>query len=307
MGRNQYRFLRYDVVNNTWESKANPPWPYYVEEGGALITDGTYIYAFVGNGNNKFYRYNPADNTWTTLTDVPRGVSYGADFAYDGSDTIYATTGGYQSYFYKYSISQATWTRIADVPLSTYYGSSIEYYNGNIYYTRGAWWRVLYKFTIDSSLYKTSATYISQAQDLTYVSSWSGLTATTTTPAGTSITFYTRTSTDNANWSSWEQVSEGTIASPTRRYIQVKVVLSSNGSATPIVSDFTISYLGDTISPSNPTSVRAYSEAKRQIPIVYDSERNRIYALLRGSNSKKFSCYDISSGSWTQLNDTPQA
>ena len=44
--------------------------------GGALATDGTNIYALVGNNTNTFWRYNVGANTWTPLTNAP-GVGAG--------------------------------------------------------------------------------------------------------------------------------------------------------------------------------------------------------------------------------------
>ena len=45
-GNNTVNFYRYDITANTWSSQANTPGK--VQDGGALTTDGTYVYAFQG-------------------------------------------------------------------------------------------------------------------------------------------------------------------------------------------------------------------------------------------------------------------
>lgn len=134
--------------------------------------------------------------------------------------------------------------------------------DGTLYSINGQGISRLLSFSLATTNYPTSGTWVSAALDLTYVTSWGGFSSSVTTPADSSVTFETRTSTDSANWSSWQTVSGGTISSPVRRYIQIRSTLnSSTGQVqTPILHSVTVTYNGDTTAPGNPTSVTGLSQ-----------------------------------------------
>ena len=91
---------------------------------------GAYGEAVVGTGDaiyvarkNSFYRYNPADNSWTTLAAPPNPDSgdafkTGTALAWDFSDYIYAlygaATGEGRRWFYRYCISSDSWEALAN-------------------------------------------------------------------------------------------------------------------------------------------------------------------------------------------------
>jgi len=63
-------------------------------------------------------------------------------------------------------------------------------------------------------------------------------------PAGTMVSFATRTSDDGLNWSSWEPVADTAIASPNGRYIQYQTLLSTADPAlTPVVQQVAVEYV----------------------------------------------------------------
>lgn len=79
----------------------------------------------------------------------------------------------------------------------------------------------------------------------------STITATYTEPTGTSVTFYTRTSSDDITYSAWEAVAPGSvIPSPTNRYLQVAYDLNcpqddglhNTDFLTPTVNNITVSW-----------------------------------------------------------------
>ena len=68
-GDGKKNFFRYNIAANSWtrpQGRRARPTPGNVADGGALTTDGTYIYAFQGK-TNAFWRYDIAANTWTAL------------------------------------------------------------------------------------------------------------------------------------------------------------------------------------------------------------------------------------------------
>jgi hypothetical protein len=60
---NSNKFSRYDVAAGTWATMTNTP--DNTNQGAALTTDGTNIYALQGNGQPALWRYNVAANSFS--------------------------------------------------------------------------------------------------------------------------------------------------------------------------------------------------------------------------------------------------
>ena len=75
---------------------------------------------------------------------------------------------------------------------------------------------------------------------------WQQLTSTASVPAGTAVSYETRsgdTRQPGATWSAWQAVSAGTIASPNARYLQYRATLgTASGALTPTVRSVQASY-----------------------------------------------------------------
>jgi hypothetical protein len=103
-----------------------------------LATAGVnYLYAFRGNNQKTFWRYNIVTNVWTSLADAPDKVKWGGALAYDGGNYIYAFRGYGSTDFWRYSISANTWMVIAAAPAAVREGGALTYNNGFIYALRG--------------------------------------------------------------------------------------------------------------------------------------------------------------------------
>lgn len=104
--------------------------------------------------------------------------------------------------------------------------------------------------------YQSSGTYTSPVLDLSANGQWgtTPLTFTSSIPVGGAITYQTRTSADNATWSSWADVSGNNIASDPRRYLQWKASLTAgtNQVTSPVISGMTVTFVEDTTAPTNP-------------------------------------------------------
>jgi hypothetical protein len=91
--------------------------------------------------------------------------------------------------------------------------------------------------------YASSGSYTSCAQDAGQVVNWVRLTRDALAPAGSNITFFTRTSLDGVSWSNWAIVNNDSISSPSGRYFQYRVDLSTtNVMASPEVQQVTMEY-----------------------------------------------------------------
>jgi hypothetical protein len=98
------------------------------------------------------------------------------------------------------------------------------------------------------SPYTTSGTFMSRVLDSGKDDSdWSTLEAASAIPAGTTLTYETRSgdsATPDATWSAWQAVGPGgAIASPNARYIQYRAIVSStDATATPTMQQVTVRY-----------------------------------------------------------------
>ncbi len=73
---------------------------------------------------------------------------------------------------------------------------------------------------------------------------WTDLGETVNKPAGTNVTYQTRTSNNDVDWSAWAATGSGnSINSPAGRFIQIKATLSSsNSSQTPMIDKLSVNY-----------------------------------------------------------------
>lgn len=255
---------RYTISTNTWTNNnatdQDLPDNAETSEGAVMTTDGTNIYLISGYGIPSIHKYT--GNAWTLETTMPFAPYWGTDMVwYNGK--IYIQAGNKTTEYWTYTPgSPGTWQRLpwgpayGNTELGAWNGGSFEKDNmGNFYSVYGSDIWKMNKFTVSADAYVSSGTWTSEAIDLTYVASFSTLSGTTTIPAGASVTFQTRTSSDLAAWSAWETVTDGIITSPTARYLQVRSLLSSTGdrTQTPILKDISVTYTGDENAPSNPS------------------------------------------------------
>lgn len=268
-GNTQLSFWRYSISGDTWDDVAvsDMPTDARASYGARLATDGTDIYYIPGIGVSRLYKYVIGTDTWSEVGTLPFSPYYGTDISYYNGK-IYAIEGYYSTDFWEYTIATDTWRKLNSYAgyraqnLGTYTGGSLENDgSGTFYVTRGTGLNDLLEYTSSATNYQASGTWVSEAIDLSYVSSWTSFSSTTTTPSDSSISFQTQTSDDGITWDSWQSVSGSTIGSATKRYIKVKATLTSStdNASTPILEDVTITYAGDTGDPTNPDSVTALS------------------------------------------------
>ncbi len=260
---------RYDISANSWTQMADiivDSSDYRVYVGGRMESDGTNLYLMPGDGETAFLKYDTSSDSWSSLEATPFAQFYGTDMSYYNGK-IYALAGYYKDEFWEYDISTDTWRQLPSNQKYTYgrgpyNGASLEYSgNSSFYATPGMGLSDMWSYSLGTNNYALTGTYITKKIDLSYVDSWISLTATDTTPSNTSVTYETRSSSDGITWSDWQALSGTDIQSPTNRYIQVKITLTStDGVNTPTVDDITISYNSEDSEPDNPSSINAYSQ-----------------------------------------------
>ena len=153
-GNNTVGFYEYNVAKDSWFQKKDVPLGVSGKKlkGGTGLAWGTKagvgaVYVLKGY-KNEFYKYNPVDSSWTTLTPAPVGGSQkwdkGSWLVSDGSHTIYAHKAKYHE-FYTYDTDLDTWSAAKTaMPIPGSAGSKkskdggcAAYMGGNIYAFKG--------------------------------------------------------------------------------------------------------------------------------------------------------------------------
>lgn len=267
-------FWRYSISNNSWDTSLPAiPDGTISSYGSHLLSDGTDIYFTGGSGVKRMFKYDISGDSWTELAQLPFSPYWGTSMTYhDG--TFIALAGYYKTDVYLYRIADDSWSTLPSLPaysateVGAWSGASIAYDpNGDQFYvSRGAVGGIgssqILTLALDGQMYPAIGSWISQPYDLQYVDSWTSLTSTTQTPLDSAVVFQTRSSSDGNTWTGWEDVIGSSIASPPNRYIQIRAALyaTSDQSKTPLIEDISITYVGDEIPPSNPTSTSGFSQ-----------------------------------------------
>ena len=99
--------------------------------------------------------------------------------------------------------------------------------------------------------YNSNGSFVSCVQDAGQPVAWQSLTLDATAPAGTTVTAWTRTSTDGSTWSDWAQTSGAVITSPVGQFLQYRLDLAtSNVMQSPEVRSVTL----QNAPPTTPTN-----------------------------------------------------
>jgi hypothetical protein len=129
-----------------------------------------------------------------------------------------------------------------------------------------------------ASGYPSSGVYTSKIFDANLNSKWETLSAESTIPTNTSISYQTRsgnTPTPDSSWSDWTDISGSTITSPSNRYLQVKATLATtDGTETPTLSAMTIDYTNLSVGPVLPLPASNNNQGNSNITPPITNETN---------------------------------
>ena len=123
---------------------------------GGSATEGTYLYVVGGYHYGAGYtsgplyyqrcrRFDPVNNTWANMANIPNGGSYyggGTCFYTDGSNPYiyifanYDPWYGYTGYTYRYSLALNSWSQLSNIPNNNYYSGAAAL-NNRIYIAGG--------------------------------------------------------------------------------------------------------------------------------------------------------------------------
>jgi len=262
-------FWKYSITGQSWDDDpADLPDNAEAAYGARLVSDGTDIYYLSGYRTGSLYKYTVLTNTWTEVTKLPYAPYWGTDAVYYNGE-IYVQAGFYKNDVWRYNLTSGEWHWVT--PLEQYYGYDAGQYNGGslafdtvnnvLYSISGANILDMASMALSGYGYLAEGTWTSATQDLTYVTSFGGLSVEETKPSDSEIGYETRTSADQVSWSEWAGVTAGVIASPANRYLQIRATLeaSSTRTQTPTLESVTVSYTGDENPPDNPDTLIAKS------------------------------------------------
>jgi N-acetylneuraminic acid mutarotase len=269
-GNNTYEFWRYSISGNTWDtSLATIPTEGMAHIGATLLSDGNDIYFTSGYGVKRMFKYSISLDSWEEITTLPYSPYYGSDTTYDGNGHILAISGQYGNSLWEYSISDEAWRKLESfnsygpTEIGAWTGASIvSDLNGTAYVTRGGNRQDMMAYVQGSTAYDSYGVWTSPTYDLMYVESWGELVADTVINSDSQVSVETRSSSDGITWSSWESLSGSSVPSLENRYFQVRALLisSSDQNNTPLWGGFTLNYISDTNSPSDLSSITAFSQ-----------------------------------------------
>jgi hypothetical protein len=182
----------------------------------------------------------------TTLTDF-----HEFQIAWGPTQTTYALDGNY-------------------IPTSTFastntYTPYVWLLNWGFYPVDVDWVRVLYYPTSTGKYESCAFTGMSGYSAF----SWSNITWTADLPAGTSVGFETRTSTDGSTWSTWAPVAaDGSTSNPTGLYFQYRATLTTTDiNASPEIQQVRIQYSGPNAITIRHFAVSAVDDAPNETTI----------------------------------------
>lgn len=140
-------FVSNVIFSQTWT--VSTQMPEIVRAGNtATYSANGENYFFVVSGrnsngiiNNKNFRYQLSNDSWTELANHPTGIlSCGTAILKDSLYTIggvVTTPGAYTKKAYKYSINENTWSQVADFPVNIIDTEAVAYQDSLIYVVGG--------------------------------------------------------------------------------------------------------------------------------------------------------------------------
>ncbi len=257
---------------------------------------GNFVYAFRGDDEKDFWRYDPAVDAWISLQDAPDEVKVGGALVYGGNNYIYAFRGDDNNDFWRYDILANSWSVMTDAPQGVKDGAGLVYTGGNsIYALRGDDKKDFWKYDIPSDSWSSLANApqkVKEGGSLTYTGG-NYIYAF----RGDDQDDFWRYDISSNSWSSMEDAPN-----------KVKV----GGALAYAGGDYIYGFRGDDeddfwrykISTDSWTSMEdAPDDVKDGASLVYDGG-NSIYAV-RGNDEDDFWRYDIPTDEWTSKENAP--
>lgn len=314
-GWNTTLFFKYDITSQTWSSL--PDAPMSISAGSTLRNVNGILYVLRGGGNQQFYTYNIAKQSWMIPNvglfggwfrgnDV-RTFNYGADIIKGDGNNYYLTRGNFDNLFERYNATTGETVKLADAPAGFYNGGKLAYESthNKIYATTSSYYRKLFVYDIATDTWSeetadpppldsdTGSTMIYDGSRYIY---W--------TRGANTNTFY-RFDTQGTIGSKWGVLANapGTLSYGSDMVVKNDYIYVTRGnnqlgfyrygplSSTPAWSDPAVADLS--------TGATIYNDG-----FLVDGGEDLLYAC-RGGNQAACYSYSISGNTWTAVANAP--
>lgn len=256
-----------------------------------------YIYAFRGDTNTDFWRFEVSENTWISVANAPGGVKDGGSLVHDGASYIYAFQGNDSSSLWRYDVSSNSWGSLANTPGNINEGGSITYDGSTyLYAMRGGSTSDFWRYDIAGNSWTSLASTpdsVKEGGDITY----DGSTYIYAFHGDDTQDFW-RYSISSNSWSSMANTPTGTKDGASLVHGDSGYIYAWPGSDSNNFWRYNVSGNSWSSMASTPANVNEGGD------IGYDGS-NYIYGL-RGGVNNDFWQYSISGNSWTAMADTPE-
>ncbi|NLE95790.1 MAG: PQQ-like beta-propeller repeat protein [Dehalococcoidia bacterium] len=300
------KFLRYSISGNAWSDGDALDVPGNIGAGAELsyvnktftLDDETttvtyrYVYASLGGGSNAFYRYDPANNTWSAMTNMPGSVTAGGTLRWNGEGFIYAFQGGSIN-MWRYNILLNTWrTTLTPTPSAVTNGGALcSDGSSYLYAFQGGstvFWR--YNRTTDYlwAPMAPAPEVVSEGAALAYTGNY------IYALRGGGSTDFWRYSISGNSWSAMASTPDGVGYGGALAWTGGDSIYALRGGGTTGFWRYSISANSWELMPSTPLAV-SYGGS-----LAYKNTSNTIYAV-RGGNTNGFFGYDLATGTWSTL------
>lgn len=271
-GGNRTELYRYNIATNIWEPRTAVS--VGIGVGGGMAKIGRDVYILPGRNISQLVRYNLDTGASVNVNSLPSGaIDSGGFVTSDSERYLYLSTPTDRAtetarIIRRYDTQTDTWLRLADAPSTLTSGAAGFFDNetNTLRVSQGRAWSTLYEWSASQDSYVREGTWYSKTFDITMASPWGDVTM-DISGQGT-VTTYTRSSVDGIIWTDWQKTTGTAIASPSNRYLQVKVVLAGDGTGTPVISNVNITYQKDTTPPTSPSRIDAYESKLKKAQIA---------------------------------------
>ncbi len=280
------QFFCYSISTNSWMTLPTIPGSGGVNEGASLVYpgSGSYLYATRGKSSTDFSRFTIptylSSGSFTSAVQDTGRVSNLSSLSYGA--VVNSQTFSMDVRAGNTAIPDGTWSSwLTNVSnggdISSLSGKRYAQYRANLTTNDTGVSPILNDTSIGYHYYPTNQTLVSSPYDTTDMANvLSKIQWTKSLASNTGIAFQIRTSPDKINWTSWEG-PDGTSATTftdstggesmpadftnvgANRYLQSKVILTSDGASTPTLSDSTLTYVVN--APPTIESVSATQDA----------------------------------------------
>jgi N-acetylneuraminic acid mutarotase len=260
--------------------------------GAAFATDGRYVYVVRGVADVLFWRYDPDEDSWEELSNLPKGAYYGADIQYlDGY--IYALFGGYQKTFARYSIEDDSWEEMIQYPDLTYQGTSMTTDGTDIYAITGNNTQNFYKYSVLDDQWTPltgSPLTLNYGADLVYIDGY------IYTPRGINTNIFYRYDIINENWTTLSTIPD---------LIRDDIDITTDGQYIFLAKEYnSTDFYRYEILTNTWTVIASAPAASRYAGVQYLAHDGYVY-FFRGNNQSDFWKYDINEDVFIGPADAP--